>query len=101
MKLQTEPRLPVGGDRNLINRLQTIFRDSAKVSNQMAEGRIAARYNAVDTVPVTGEYAVGDFVMNSAPVESGAPGSKYILDGWKCTVSDPLTFVECRYLTGN
>lgn len=100
MKLQTEPRLPSGGDRSLIKRLQEIFRDSAKVANQLAEGRIAARYNAVDTVPVIGDYAVGDFVANSAPVESGAPGSKYVLDGWKCTAA-PLTFVECRYLTGN
>lgn len=100
MKLNVEQQLPKDGDRNLIRALITIFRLYTRAINDLSEGRIAARYNAVSTIPVTGEYAIGDFVMNSVPVELGAPGSKYVLDGWKCTVA-PLTFVECRYLTGN
>jgi hypothetical protein len=69
--------------------------------NQLSEGQLVAKHNAQSSVPTTGSYAVGDFVANSTQSELGSAASKYVLMGWTCTVSDPLTFVEIRCLTGN
>lgn len=69
--------------------------------NNLSEGQLSAQYNAQTAVPTTGTYNVGDFVRNSAPSELGAAASKYVLTGWLCTVSSPLTFVQQRVLTGN
>jgi hypothetical protein len=79
---------------NAFNRIQTQV-------NGLCEGRIVATYNAASAVPTTGTYNVGDFVPNSNITELGAPGSKYVLRGWICSDSDPLTFLQCRFLTGN
>jgi hypothetical protein len=79
---------------NAFNRIQTQL-------NNISEGRIVATYNAQSTVPTTGIFNVGDFVPNAAISELGAPGSKYVLRGWVCSDSDPLTFLQCRFLTGN
>ena len=68
--------------------------------NGISEGVMAAQTNAQTTVPTTGDYAVGDFVAKSNPVEAGAAGSKYIITGWICTAVSPLTFKEARCLTG-
>lgn len=100
MKMPPEPRLPQGGDRTLVQRLTEIFRDFARTTNDLSEGRMSGSYNAVTSAPTTGVYAVGDFVKNSAPAELGAAGSKYVIAGFMC-VTAPLTFVQCRYLTGN
>jgi hypothetical protein len=77
------------------------LRDIQNQVNNLSEGRIVATYNAQSTVPTTGSFNVGDFVPNSTISELGAPGSKYVLRGWICSDSDPLTFLECRFLTGN
>lgn len=69
--------------------------------NALTEGRLSAIHNAMTSAPVSGDYAVGDFVKNSAPSEIGLIGSKYVIDGWVCTSISPLTFVEKRFLTGN
>ncbi len=95
MRLNTTPR--IAADPNLVREL----REHAKQVNLMAEGRIAAAYNAQSTVPTAGEYAVGDFVRNSTPAELGSPGSAYVVFGWLCTDDSPLTFVDMRFLTGN
>lgn len=94
MRLNTTPRITA--DPNLVREL----REHAKQVNLMAEGRISAAYNAQPAVPTVGEYAVGDFVRNSAPAELGSPGSKYVVFGWMCIDDSPLTFVQCRFLTG-
>jgi hypothetical protein len=69
--------------------------------NNLSEGRLAAKHNAVPSVPTAGEYAIGDFVPNSDVQELGAGGSKYTIQGWVCSVADPLAFLESRCLTGN
>jgi hypothetical protein len=83
---------------------QNISKSFAALQNQinnLSEGRIVATYNAQNLVPTTGEFNVGDFVPNTDVLELGAPGSKYVLRGWICSVSNPLTFLQCRMLTGN
>jgi hypothetical protein len=96
MKLSTSPRVALQ-DANL----QRVLREHANQVNAMSEGRIAAAYNAQTSAPTTGDYAVGDFVRNSAPSELGSPGSAYIIFGWMCVDDSPLTFVDMRFLTGN
>jgi len=52
--------------------------------------------------PTDGARQQGDKRNNTLPAELGSPGSKYIVDHWRCTVSGtPGTWVECRSLTGN
>jgi len=54
------------------------------------------------TIPVTGTWAVGDTVVNTAPTELGTVGSKYIIDKWRCvTAGSPGTWLSIRTLTGN
>lgn len=101
MKLTTNPRFPLDLP-GLVRYLTEQWRNLAEQVNGLSEGRATASYNAATAAPTTGTYAVGDFVRNAEPTELGAPGGKYIVDGWKCvTAGDPGTWVECRYLTGN
>jgi hypothetical protein len=95
---------------NLINRItdaynrQALKENFTAIQNQLnnlSEGRITATYNAQNSVPTTGQFNVGDFVPNKDIQELGAPGSKYVIRGWVCSDSDPLTFLQCRFLTGN
>lgn len=52
--------------------------------------------------PTTGSYLVGDRIDNIAPGELGTAGSKYVIDGWVCTVAgSPGTWLAQRTLTGN
>jgi hypothetical protein len=47
-------------------------------------------------------FYVGDEVRNSAPIEEGTAGAKYVTYGWLCTVEGrPGTWLPMRYLTGN
>lgn len=69
--------------------------------NALSEGRLSAKYNAMSSAPTTGDYAVGDFVPNSAPSELGIIGSKYVIEGWVCSSVSPLAFWQKRFLTGN
>lgn len=96
MRMNITPR--VVADSTVIRE----FKDHAQQVNALSEGRMVASYNAVPSVPTTGAYAVGDFVRNSAPAESGSPGSKFVLLGWLCVVGgDPATFVPIQPPTGN
>jgi hypothetical protein len=53
-------------------------------------------------VPTTGTWSQGKFLHAYAPVEAGAAGSRYVIDGWLCTVSGtPGTWVQHRVPTGN
>ena len=95
MKLNTAPRV-------LDQRTERELRQHAVSHNLLAEGRIAARYNAATAAPTTGTHAQGDFVPNSAPAEAGSALSKYVITGWICTVGGtPGTWLEARILTGN
>lgn len=96
-KLNTTPRI-VQNDPVLLREL----REHATQVNQLSEGKINAVYNSYTSAPTTGTWMQGDFVRNSAPVESGAVSSKYVVFGWICTVAGtPGTWLQCRFLTGN
>lgn len=102
MRLPSDPRLPPDiKSPNFLTQLYALFRDISKQLNNLTEGQVSAVTNATSSVPTTGAYQIGDFVRNSAPSELGSAGSKYIIIGWTCTATSPLTFVQTRALTGN
>lgn len=79
-----------------------ILRGICSKLNQLSEGRIVERTNALTSIPTTGTFAQGDKVENSTPSEAGTVGSKYVVTGWICVVGgEPGTFKEMRVLTGN
>jgi len=96
MKLNATPRIA----QDAI--MERELREHAKLVNFITDGRIAGTNNATTAAPLSGLYAQGDFVRNSAPAELGSVSSKYVILGWVCTVSgEPGTWLECRVLTGN
>lgn len=96
MKLSVSNRHDVDADTLRFNR------EIAYQVNGMAEGKQAAFYQASTAAPTTGTYAVGDFVLNSAPAELGVATAKYLIHGWRCSVAGtPGTWLQCRFLTGN
>lgn len=106
MKLEENPQLPkdpdsrYSGDLNFV--LARLFRNIAQKVNALADGRIAGNDFTAASIPTTGMFRQGDFIKNSAPVEAGTAGSKYVLIGWVCTVSgSPGTLLPVRTLTGN
>lgn len=106
-RIGPDPKLPIyrGSDSyqsNLNFRLIDFLRKMATQLNLLSEGNASAVTNAYTAAPTTGTYNVGDFILNSAPVEAGSAGSKYIIHGWQCvTAGTPGTWKECRFLTGN
>ena len=79
-----------------------LLREIAAQLNGLSEGRMAASHAALTAAPTTGTWSQGDKVRNSAPSELGSAGSKYVIDGWICTVSGtPGTWLQQRTLTGN
>jgi hypothetical protein len=90
--------VPADYNRQVISGL---MQQVEQLTNALAEMRIGANYNATTSAPTTGDYQVGDIVRNSNPSELGSASSKYVLFGWICTASSPLTFKELRCLTGN
>ena len=59
-------------------------------------------YTNVDPGAGSLTWAVGDRAINTSPSELGTAGSKYIINGWICTVAGtPGTWLEMRTLTGN
>lgn len=82
--------------------IQRELREHATQVNLISEGRIAGFYSAPTAAPTTGDWMQGDSVKNLTPSELGTAGSKYIIEGWTCTVSGtPGTWVQRRCLTGN
>lgn len=79
-----------------------ILRELETQVNNITEGYVSAYHNAYTAAPTTGDWAVGDFIKNTAPAEAGGAGSKYVIIGWICTVAGtPGTWLQCRCLTGN
>lgn len=101
MKLDPFPRFPA--DRAQMERkLTDLFRATNEQVNQLTEGTVSAVHSASTAAPTTGDFAQGDFVRNSAPIELGTAPNKYVVLGFLCTVGGtPGTFVQCRALTGN
>lgn len=103
MRVNTDARLPQNDDlTSLKQRLYETHREIATQVNLISEGYLRGASNAAAAMPTSGTYAQGDFVRNSAPLETGTAGSKFVVIGWLNTVAgSPGTFVQCRYLTGN
>lgn len=60
------------------------------------------RVSAGNSAPSSGTWSQGDRIVNTAPVELGTAGAKYVVDGWTCVASgSPGTWVQRRCLTGN
>jgi len=82
--------------------LLRVLREIAAQLNALSEGSIGAHYTARAAAPTTGTWNKGDKVRNNAPSELGSAGSKYVIDGWICTVAGtPGTWLQQRTLTGN
>lgn len=101
MMLQDNPYIPTEW-KEAHRQLDRLYRDTAQQLNQLSEGRVQAVTNAATGAPTTGTFSLGDTVRNSSPSELGAPGSKYVITQWICTVAGtPGTWLQCRSLTGN
>lgn len=90
----------------LVQNLNDIISRTNDQLNRLTEGQASAVHNKLTAAPTTGIYSSGDFVKNATPSELGSVGSKYVIEGWFCTVggdfaTTPPTFVEKRFLTGN
>ena len=90
-------KIPAGFLKSLKKAVDSIVQQL----NQLTEGYIVCVTNAQTTAPSSGDYQPGDFVKNSDRSELGSSGDKYILDGWECATSSPLTWYERRFLTGS
>ena len=102
-KLNLDSQLPSGYDRSTF---ALIMRAIMGQVNPLAEGRIAARYQAQASVPSSVAAAVGDVIFDSNATVRGsvAPGvaASYVRVGWICTVTSPTnaTWQEMGVLTG-
>jgi hypothetical protein len=102
MRLEENPLLPTDTQANLVYTLSRLFRNISAKVNQIGDGRLVGSDLVAASIPTTGTYAAGDFIRNSAPVEAGGAGSKYVVIGWYCEVGgSPGTIKQCRFLTGN
>lgn len=106
MRLPDNPALPNKPESAYDRVLYQYLTDTMKSIFSKVNGLAAGRLNATDlvatSIPTSGYYAQGDFVKNSAPVEAGGVGSKYVITGWICVAGGtPGTFKEHRVLTGN
>lgn len=103
MRLQANPYLPDGDQKQLVRQLDSLLKAAFTQINQLSEGQVVAVTNAATAAP-TGSavnYNLGDFILNSAPAELGTAGSKYIIHGWRCVAAGaPGTWVQARFLTG-
>lgn len=104
MRLQDNPYLPTEW-KDAHRQLDRLYRDTAQQVNQMSEGKIQSATNAVSSMPTTGSYTAGDFVVNSAPAILGAPGSRYVVRGWIRITSGSAhvlntDWTEARIITG-
>lgn len=105
MKVDPYPRFPED-QRQLVRKLTDLFRQYGQEINNLGGGAIASSFPARSAVPSSGTWDVGNFVPNSAPVEGGSGGSKYVVIGWVRLTSGSnnvlnTDWVACRCLTGN
>lgn len=107
MKIRETPELPLYAPedpylRTLHVQFTKFWREVAQKVNSLAAGSYLAKENQSTAAPTTGTWVQGDFVWNSNPTELGGAGSKYVIQGWICTVGGtPGTWLQQRCLTGN
>ena len=100
MKVNEAPQLPEG--IYFRTTLTELLRSITKKLNALSSGSFAALDNTGTAAPTTGTWAKGDFIANSAIAEAGVIGTKYVIEGWVCSVSGtPGTWLQKRFLTGN
>jgi hypothetical protein len=81
MRLQDNPYLPTEW-KDAHRQLDSLYRQTAQQLNQLSDGAIQAQNTAAASIPTSGTYTRGDFVVNSAPSVLGVAGSRYIVRGW-------------------
>lgn len=102
MKLNEQPFVPIGTPTALRQFLFDSLQSIARQVNGLSGGSFTVINGTATTAPTTGTWARGDKIRNSAPTELGSASSKYVIDGWICTVAGtPGTWLEQRTLTGN
>lgn len=58
--------------------------------------------DVASAAPTAGTWQRGKYLANYLPAEAGSASSKYVINGWRCTVAGtPGTWVQSRSLTGN
>lgn len=72
---------------------------------QRIEGALRAPSTTSDSIPTTGAFTKGDFVINTLPTVLGGGGNHYVVLGWKRLTTGNLhvlntDWVEARTLTG-
>lgn len=93
-KLQSNPRLPIDEKvSSLKTRLYELFRGIAIAHNDSYMWETSGT-----AAPTTGTWSQGDKCMNTAPVELGGAGNKYVIIGW---VYNGVNWLQMRNLTGN
>ncbi|TXH46563.1 MAG: hypothetical protein E6Q97_29295 [Desulfurellales bacterium] len=105
MRINPDPNLPTNAPSEWLARLSIVLKDRLSVIanqlNNVSSGRAVA-YDLFSAAPTAGTWQQGDYVKNSAPVEAGIVGSKYVIKGWICvSAGTPGTWVDDRALTGN
>jgi hypothetical protein len=102
MRVQGNLRVTDANNPNFYPQLIKVISDITKQLNTLSEGFIAASTSASTAAPTAGSYNQGDRILNTAPIEAGGVGSKYVITQWICVASgSPGTWVACRSLTGN
>lgn len=104
MRLQDNPYLPPDW-QSAHRQLDTLYRQIAQQVNQLSDGLIQAQNSASATMPTSGSFTQGDFVVNSAPSILGVAGSRYVVRGWTRLTSGSThvlntDWAEFRGLTG-
>lgn len=82
--------------------ISDIIRAITTQVNLLSEGRIEARYSALESAPGSVAAQVSDIVWDSNATVQGTVGSQFVRIGWICTVASATapTFQEMRVLTG-
>ena len=95
---------------NVFNAAQTLVKtkgqiwqgNNMRIREDTAYGIPQSSEDVATTQPAAGTWAVGKFMRNYLPVETGTAGSKYVVTGWVCTgAGTPGTWIPVRALTGN
>jgi len=84
---------------------------SMEITNAPSSGQtnrflLRQAFQQKTAMPTSGNYEIGDFVMNITPAETGTAGSKYIILGWSRVTTGSgnvlnTDWFEMRCLTGN
>ena len=90
--------LNIIGGTFINNNVGTVYYERSHTKSTL--GKITITYDEV--IPIWRTWSVGDICYKVNPIVEGVSGSRYILQGWRCTVAGtPGTWVPMRTLTGD